>query len=108
MQLSDSQLFNVSSGWLILFDHGTKGGREAKMIELTAYHTIIYKKKKLEKKRHFKLGHRVVENSVELFGRRHCISGLDFPDADVNDLYVKRRLSGIIPLSQHWLQRTFI
>ena len=44
-------LFNVSSGWLkILFDQGTKGAREAKMIELTAYHTIIYEKK-LEKKR---------------------------------------------------------
>ena len=36
-------LFSVSSGWLIiLFNHGTKGGREAKMIELTAYHTIIH------------------------------------------------------------------
>ena len=44
-------LFNVSSGWLIiLFDHGMKGGREAKMIELTAYHTIIYEEK-LERKR---------------------------------------------------------
>ena len=44
-------LFNVSSGWLIiLFDHGMKGGREVKMIELTAYHTIIYEEK-LERKR---------------------------------------------------------
>ena len=51
----------------------------------------------------------VLENSVELFGKRQCISGLDFPDMDVNDLYVKCRASGIIPcLSQRWLQRMFI
>lgn len=28
----------------MLFDHRTKGGREVKMIELTAYHSIMYEK----------------------------------------------------------------
>ena len=51
----------------------------------------------------------VLESSVEPFSKRHCISGLDFPDVDISDLYVKCRVSGNIPcLSQHWLQRMFI
>lgn len=37
-------LLSVSLGWLIiLFDHGMKGGREVKMIELTAYHIMCEK-----------------------------------------------------------------
>ena len=51
-------LFSVSLGWLIiLFDHRMKGGREVKMIELTAYHTIKWEKSLRKEEKHSKLGH---------------------------------------------------